>query len=61
MKKEERKLKTTASDLSTTGTNIAALVADYGAAPTPRSAYTASQLKSANRNINKMKNQKQGT
>ena len=60
-KKEEGKLKTTASDLSTTGTDIAALVADYGAAPTPRSSYTAKVLKDANRTLNRMKGQKQGT
>jgi hypothetical protein len=54
-------LKTTASDLSTVGTNIAALVADYGADPTPRSSTTAKQLKDANRNLNRMKGQKQGT
>lgn len=60
-------LKTTASDLSTVGTNIVSLVADYGAAPahgaapTPRSPVVAKQLKDANRALNRMKGQKQGT
>jgi hypothetical protein len=54
-------LKTTASDLSTVGTDIASLVADYGTAPTPRSSVTAKQLKDANRILNRMKGQKQGT
>ena len=54
-------LKTKASDLSTAGTNIATLVADYGVGPVQVSSYTAMQLKAANRNINRMKGQKQGT
>jgi hypothetical protein len=54
-------LKTRAADLSTAGTNIATLAADYGVGPVQVSSYTAMQLKAANRAINRMKGQKQGT
>lgn len=59
VEKEEGKLKTTASDLGTASTNVATVLVDYG--PLPRSSYAATQLKTANRILTKMVNQKQGT
>ena len=61
-KKEEGKLKSMpTADISTAAVASAALVADYGVGPRRRSSYAAKQLKDANRLLNRMKGQKQGT
>ena len=60
--KEEGKLKSMpTADISTAAVASAALVADYGVGPRRRSSYAAKQLKDANRLLNRMKGQKQGT
>jgi hypothetical protein len=68
-KSEEPKVKAAApakvtlptADLSSAGSDLVTLVADYGVGPIARSSVVAKQLKDANRAINRMKNQKQGT
>ena len=61
-KKEEGKLKSMpTSDVTAAAAAMATVVADYGVGPRRRSSYAATQLKDANKILQRMHGQKQGT
>ena len=61
-KKEEGKLKSMpTSDVTAAASAMTTLMADYGVGPRRRSSYAAKQLKDANKILQRMHGQKQGT
>ena len=61
-KKEEGKLKSMpTSDVTAAAAAMTTLMADYGVGPRRRSSYAAAQLKAANKILQRMHGQKQGT
>ena len=60
--KEEGKLKTMpTSDVTAAASAMTTVIADYGVGPRRRSSYAAAQLKTANKILQRMHGQKQGT
>ena len=60
--KEEGKLKSMpTSDVTAAAAAMTTVIADYGVGPRRRSSYAAKQLKDANKILQRMHGQKQGT